>query len=310
MTDTPGDDEPIEPRGRRSLPLGLCFLIGVGAAAVGLLPWLVTGLRLPLQNLWATESTSEQMPLVLLPFSQYALTLIIGLIVTGAALAGLFVRAARPRLPERGVAAVVVGVLVVHGVAMVQTAAVVRSGLAARRESALYLAVLVAVTGLSVLVGALALGLIALAPRGAAVVGMSIGTLAFAPWLSRLIVPFDAISPGPVTLQLLAVARWVPAVLIGAAIAWSGLRTGLRVAAAAVSLLLLWVVPALTTAISSAAGSRVLAHDPSEMALYATEVFRAAATTPALVLPPLVLAVVVAAAGTLALRHRVSEDLG
>lgn len=310
MTDDVADEELSRPAEPRVLPWALCFLIGVAAAGLGLLPWLVTGLRLPLQNLWATESTPEQMPLVLLPFSQYALTLLIGLVVTGAAVAGLFLRVARPRLPERGVAAVVVGVLVVQGLALVQTTTAVRAGLAARPESALYLAVLVTVTGLSIVVGALALGLIALAPRGAAVVGMSIGTLAFAPWLSGLIVPFDTISPGPVTIQLLAVARWVPAVLIGAAIAWSGLRTGLRVAAAAVSLLLLWVVPALTTAISSAAGSRVLAHDPSEMALYASEVFRAAATMPGLVLPPLVLAVAVAAAGILALRHRGSGDLG
>jgi hypothetical protein len=306
VTDSLPDPEQDEAPGRQAPP-GLCFLIGVGAAVVGLLPWLVTGLRLPLQNLWATESTPEQMPLVLLPFSQYALTLIIGLVVTGAALAGLIVRAARPRLPQRGVGAVVVGVLVVHVVAMLQTASTVRAGLAARPESTLYLAVLVAVTGLSVLVGVLALGLIALGPRGAAVVGMSIGTLAFAPWLSSLIIPFGSINSSPATLRVLAVARWVPAVLIGAAIAWSGLRTGLRVAAAGVALLLLWVVPALTTAISSSAGSRVLAHDPREMAQYATEVFRAALTLPGLVLPPLVLAVVVALLGIFGhrvLRHR------
>ncbi|EMQ97153.1 hypothetical protein [Paeniglutamicibacter gangotriensis] len=27
------------------------LLVGIGAVAIGLLPWLVTGLRLPLQNL-------------------------------------------------------------------------------------------------------------------------------------------------------------------------------------------------------------------------------------------------------------------
>ena len=87
----------------------------------------------------------------------------------------------------------------------------------------------------------------------------------------------------------------MPAALVGAAIGWAGVRTVGRALAAVVALVLVAVVPALTTAISSSAGSRVLAHDPREMAAYAVEVFAAASSTPVLVLPPLVVALVAAA---------------
>ena len=34
----------------------LSALVGVVSALVGLLPWLVTGMRLPMQNLWGGDS--------------------------------------------------------------------------------------------------------------------------------------------------------------------------------------------------------------------------------------------------------------
>lgn len=45
--------------------------LGAAAAIVGLIPWIITGMRLPLQNLWATDTRPADMPLALLPFSQY-----------------------------------------------------------------------------------------------------------------------------------------------------------------------------------------------------------------------------------------------
>ena len=65
---------------------------------------------------------------------------------------------------------------------------------------------------------------------------------------------------------------------------------------------LLWVVPALTTAISSAAGTRVLARYPAEMASFGAQVFTQAVLTPALVLPPIVIALAVALLGRPAVR--------
>ena len=286
----------------RLLPSWAWLLVGMVLAVIGLLPWLVTGLRLPLQNLWATETRPEQMPRVLLPFNQYAVVLIIAVLVTGAAAAGLSARVLQQRRGRRGVWAVSGGVLLVQLAAVLQTASVVERGLSGRRVSTLYLAGLVAVALLSVMVGVLALGLIAAAPPAGAVIGLSIGALALGPWLDGLVVPFGSLVTSETTPHLLAVLRWAPPVLVGAAIAWAGLRTIGRIAAAAAALALVWVVPALTTSILNAAGTRVLARYPAEMIRYAVEVFTAALTTPALVLPPILTTVIVAAAG-IAGRH-------
>ena len=278
------------------LPAALCVLLGVAAALVGLLPWLVSGARLPLQNLWATETRPEQMPHVLLPFSQYAVVLVIAVLVTGAAVAGLGARLLRSRLPRRGVLAVAAGVLLVQVTALVQTATVVGAGLSERQASTVYLVGLVVVAVLSVLVGVVALTLTAVAPPAGAVVGLSVGALALGPWLSGLAFPFGSVATSPVSPALLAALRWAPAVLVGITIGWAGLRSAGRVAAALVGLLLLWVVPALTAGLVNAGGSRVLARYPAEMVRYAVEVVVAALTAPAIALPPLVVAAVVAAA--------------
>ena len=296
MTSGASTEESLRPTGPEPMAGWLCFLVGVASAALGLLPWLVTGMRLPLQNLWAGATASGQMPRVMLPFSQYATTFIVGLIVTGAATAGVFARAVRSRLPRPGFLALFLGVLAVQISAVLQTEDVVRAGLQDRRESALYLAALVTGATLSVLLGALVLWLIARAPRAGAVVGLSIAAVAAGPWLSGLLFPWGAVSSGDVGWQL-AVLHWVRPVLVGAAVAWGGINTVGRVVAAAAGLVLLWVGSALTTAIASAAGTRVLARDPAAMLQYGTEVFAAALTTPGVAWPPVGVAVVVAAVG-------------
>lgn len=289
VTATP-DAPPARPA---PAPRWACLLLGVAAAAVGLLPWMATGGRLLVQNLWASDATPETMPRVLLPFSQYTVTTIIGVVVVGAALAGLCARALAHRLPRLGAATVATGVLAVHVTALLQTASVVRSGLREGTESFVYLTALEAVTLLSVLVGVGALALVARAERAGAVVGLAVGALALGPWLSALLL---VVGGGTTTLLVAArLATWVPAALVGAAVGWAGVRTVGRALAAVVAVVLVAVVPALTTAITSSAGSRVLAHDPREMAAYAAQVFLRASTTPALVLPPLVVALAAAA---------------
>jgi hypothetical protein len=271
-------------------------LVGVAAGIVGLLPWLVAGMRLPLQNLWATGTLPDRMPIVLLPFSQYALTLIAALIVTGAAVAALAVRATRVRQPRRGVVATFTGLLAAQVVAVAQTATVVRGGLADRAASDLYFAAVLAVAVLAILVGTGVFWLIAAAPRAGALIGVAIAAIAFGPWLSGLLVPMGTI-PADWLGQLAGYTRWVPPVLIGVAIAWCGLGTIGRVIAAVASLLLLWVAPALITGVTSAAGSRVLADVPLEMLDYAARVTGMALFLPELALPPIISAIVVAVAG-------------
>lgn len=131
-------------------------------------------------------------------------------------------------------------------------------------------------------------------------IGLSLVALMAGTWLGELLMslgttPADAVSP---VVNL--VVRWIPAVRVGAAIAWGGQRTPGRVAAAIGSLLLLWIVPAGITAVTSAAGSRVLLPHPAEMLDYGLGVLRAALFEPDLVLPPLLVALPVAAALTAA----------
>jgi len=274
-----------------------CVGIGVAAAVVALLPWVVTGMRLPLQNLWAVQTLPEDMPIALLPFSQYAVTQILSLLVVGYGAAGIVVRALRTRLPRRAVPAVGAGALAVHLVATVQAAWTVASGLAERTASTVYLAALLAVVAAAVLTGLLVLRLITAPPRAGAVIGLSLVALVVGSWLADLLMPLGSAPGGAAPSVLNLVVRWVPAVLVGAAIAWGGHGTRGRVFAAVGSLLLLWIVPSAFAAVTSAAGSRVLLPYPSEMVDYGLEVLRAAMFAPELVLPPLLVALVVAAAG-------------
>lgn len=277
-----------------SLPWWAALLIGAGAALVGLLPWIITGMRLPLQNLWASSTLPGDMPIALLPFSQYAITLIVGLLVVGAAAGGLAARVLRGRMPRP--ALVLVGVVAVQFTAIVQTASVVAAGVQQRSESAFYVAALTLVAALAAGFGILTFLLIAKAPRGGAVAGLSMAALALGPWLSGLIVPFGTVGSNEI-YAFLGMLRWIPPVLVGLAIAWGGIDTLGRVAAALFGLLLVWIVPAIQTGIGNAAGSRVLANDLDEMREYGLAVFVAALTLPEIVIPPLVVTVLVAAIG-------------
>ncbi|MCM6764438.1 hypothetical protein NB037_18650 [Rathayibacter sp. ZW T2_19] len=283
MTDT----DPIPPR--RVLPS-----IGVGAVAavLGLLPWVVTGMRLPLQNLWGTDTTA--MPFALLPFSQYALTLIVAVLVTGWALAGLAARLGRARGVHPGAAAL--GVAVVQLIALVQTALVVAGGLAEGTASDVYLAALVSGSVAAIAVGAVVLLLIATAPRPGAAIGISLAAVAAGSWVTGLVAPLSSGGTG-VDLTLLDLVQWLPGILAGLGLAWCGLTSVGRVAAWAVSLAALWIGPTLFTAVSAAAGSRVLAQYPLEMLDYGQQVFRTALLLPAVSLRTPITALVVGAVG-------------
>lgn len=275
---------------------------GVVAAAIGLLPWLVTGMRLPLQNLWATPTLPADMPIALLPFSQYAVTRLFGLVVIGYAIGGIAARATRHRHPRRTPLVVAITVLAVHVVATVQAAVVVESGLQDRTASVIYLVALLAVVLFSTLVGLLVLGLVSTSPPPGAMIGLTLAAVASGPWLGGFTALFTPISAGSEIWPLLAAIRWLPAVLVGTALAWSGIGSRGRIAAALVSLTLLWVLPAGFTAVSAAVGSRVLLPYPAELLDYGVGVFTSALFLPELALPPLLVAVAVAALGLVARR--------
>jgi hypothetical protein len=280
----------------RRVPLWACLFIGVGGAVFGLLPWIATGMRLPLQNLWATETAPHDMPLSLLPFSQYSLTLIFGLIVVGSAAAGIAARAVDDRLPRGGFFLVMLGLLATQAAAIVQPALVLHGNLQERTASTFYLGGLIAVCVASVLVGLVALLLIARAPRAGALLGLTVGAIAAGPWLGGFFQPLLA-TGSAITSTVVWVLPWITPVLVGIAIAWTGVNTVGRVIAALIGLALLWIAPAAMTAISSAAGSRVLARDPLDMIDYAIAVFQMALFTPEIALRPIIAAVVVAVVG-------------
>jgi hypothetical protein len=249
------------------------FLLGIAAAAVGILPWLITGSRLPLQNLWASEALPAEMPIALLPFSQYAVILIAGMVITGPLIAGIVLRIGRALLPRHGVLAATLGVLLVQLSATVQSAVVTSDGLRTSSATGLYLVALVVGTIAAIALGLLVLFLLARAGRPGAAIAVSFGAVAANQWLDALIIPFGTVVVSEFSRQLLGATQWVPAILVGLAVAWCGVTTVGRAVASATCLLLLWVTPALVTGITSAAGTRVLTPYPAEMAEYAVQVF-------------------------------------
>ncbi|MCO4255463.1 hypothetical protein [Pseudarthrobacter cellobiosi] len=100
--------------------VALALLIGLLAGLLGLAPWLVTGAQLPLQNLWGAEVLPQQMPLSLLPLSQYGLTTLVALMTVGGAAAGLAVRRWPPARRRLIVWCAAGGVLAVQATVTVQ----------------------------------------------------------------------------------------------------------------------------------------------------------------------------------------------
>ena len=290
----------------------LAIGLGVAAVLVGLAPWLLTGARLPLQNLWdapvveadGVTAAPKSMPVSLLPFSQYALTLQASLLITGSAVAGLVARAAGARRSRGAVIAVLAGTVGAQSVALVQSSVTVTGGLADRVESVVYLGAVVGAAVAGIAFGVVVLLLIARARRGAAVVGLAVGAIALAQWGYALVYPpFSLVTENVAVAD--SVLGWLPAVLVAAAIVWAGVSTIGRAVGAAVALIALWVGPAAITAVSNVAGSRVYASYPFEMVEIAGSIFTSALASPATWRAVLV-AAVLAGIG-LALRRPVQE---
>jgi hypothetical protein len=71
------------------------------------------------------------------------------------------------------------------------------------------------------------------------------------------------------------IARWVPAVLVGSALAWCGLRPARRIVAWVLNLAFLWVIPAQFISVQFVLGTRVLADDLQEMLLMSRQILAA-----------------------------------
>lgn len=295
------DREGIAPRSSSREPWRWAWTvalpIGVGGAVIGLVPWLLSGARLPLQALWEMTTRAAAMPIALLPFSFTTVILVFSLLIVGAAAAGIGGRAVQVR--GWGLVLLTIGVLIVQVGATVQTYGAVRAGLQDRLESDVYLFALVAGTGLSILVGLIVTILVAGAPRAGALIGLTIGAIGMASWVSALLEP-SLSGQGPLAATLVVIP-WVTPVLTGVAIAWTGIATAGRVLAALFALVLVWVAPAVTTALFNALSNQVLVRSSSDVIDYAVGVFQAALLTPELALRPILATALVAGVG-LALR--------
>ncbi|OCG75562.1 hypothetical protein [Microbacterium sediminis] len=246
----------------KHLPLASAALIGVIAALAGLLPWVAAGLQLPLQNLWAAPTLPEDMPFALLPFSQYALPSLFGLLALPGAAVGLALRgrsAPRTRWAAAG------GIVLVQAVAIVQTAIVTAGGMrqtgsptfaadvrSISTAAALYVTAIVVFCAVAAVIGVVALHLAAGTAVPGAAAGLAAGAVAAGFWIrawTDITGPFSLDPPA----VLVWAWQWLPALLVGAILAWSGRRVGAWVGALAI----LWLAPALLWALLGAVASRV-----------------------------------------------------
>ncbi|MFS0911256.1 hypothetical protein AB3M89_05650 [Microbacterium sp. 179-I 3D2 NHS] len=273
------------------------LLIGVGGGILGLLPWVVGGGILPLQNLWASPTMPDDMPFVLLPLSQYSATLLFSLVLLGGVFAGVTVRvvARRRELPVRPAS---LGVAIVHLIAVVQGFAVLAIGhglgIGGDSRAVLYVAGMLGGTIVAAALAQLGLWMTSRSSVAVAALGVALAAVPFASWVARWFIAFTGeVFPPPFLPTLVNV---LPALIVGAALVWCGARPARRIIVWIVSLLALWVMPALFTAIQAGLGMRVLQGDLVEMAKVSAQVFPMALVE--VWMPPLI-ALAIAVIGTL-----------
>ncbi|WP_062518499.1 hypothetical protein [Demequina gelatinilytica] len=224
--------------------------VGVGSALLGLAPWLVTGARLPLQNIWLEQTLPEEMPTALLPLNQYYVASIAAMLVLGGAFAGAVLRILRRHGTALPAGAAATGVALVQLVALVQSTLALRSGLGDDGRSQAYVAALVAGSAVCVVLSAAVL--VALARYGTAGAAVALGAAGIASmsWLDGLVLESRDVASLVYGNPLTYVREWLPILVVAGAAAWSGFVTVRRSVATVVILVMLWVVPATTTAVA------------------------------------------------------------
>ncbi|MET3932735.1 hypothetical protein [Arthrobacter sp. OAP107] len=290
----------------------LGWLLGILAGLLGLAPWLITGAQLPLQNLWGTEVLPDRMPVSLLPLSQYELTTLVALLTTGGAAAGLAVRIWNPVRRRLTAWCAASGALAVQFTAAVQSFTVLEGGLADETMAGIYFAGLLA--GVIACIAAGLAAFLLLVSRRRALVALGAGLMAVpaTSWAVEWVVGFVGHINVPTAVP--TVARWIPALIVGCALAWCGLRPARRALVWLADLSLLWVVPALFTSVSYVLGTRVLAGDLQEMLLMSRQILAATLGPDGGALPTVLLALTVGLAGlgirALAARRRLGSPAG
>lgn len=282
------------PRGAAS-SAALGLLIGILAAGLGLAPWWISGAQLPLQNLWATQVMPDQMPLALLPLSQYEVLTIVALLTTGGAAAGLAVRIWSPVRRRLVTWCAIVGLLLVQVAATVQSFELLGQGLMGGTLAQYYRAGLMAGVICSILAALVALLLISSRSTVATTIGCGLMAVPFTSWAVEWVV--GVVGHTNVPIEVPSIAHWLPAIVVGCALAWCGVKPLGRLAVWALNLAFLWVIPAVFTAVQSVLGTRVIAGDIPEMVLMGREVLTAALGPDGGAVPTVLLALAIGLAG-------------
>lgn len=238
-------------------------IVGVAAATVGLLPHLLAGARLPLQNLWALDTDPDDYPWTLLPVSQYYAWWMVAMLVAGGVLAGLLVRALTMHEVSRPTAALGVGLM--HSVAIGQSYWHVAYGLQVTvgvKRAVAYFVVMLAVAVAGAIFAQGCFWLVTTASVAPAAFGLVLGSIPVVEWL---------ITPSTVHLGAFAsyspvelLRSWLPAILAGLALAWCGSRRS-RAWVWGASLAALWLMPTIVAPLQFVAGSRSILSQPSEI---------------------------------------------
>lgn len=235
------------------------FGVGVAGALFGLLPWLVSGERLPLQNLWATAVLPADMPWVMLPLNQYLVGRIVAMLAIGGFFAGLSSRlwgSAAQRPWTR------LGVLLVHLIAVGQSMAVLAAGLTPGRLTTAYLAVLLAFCLAGVALAQL-LFWVSAPQRWRAALGIALTALVLPSWLMEW--ALTAFGETAVPIPLTSALMWLSPLIVGGALAWCGLGGVTRAITWIVGLAGLWLLPIMTAALGGASSRVAIGQGPASM---------------------------------------------
>jgi hypothetical protein len=236
-------EDAVETRGseRRGI------VIGAGCGLVGLSPWLVLGERLPLQNLWRTQTMPGAMPWAMVPLNQYYLPTILALLIVPGLIGGVVVRALRRpelRMPAGQ------GLLVFQVVAVVQSFAVLVPGLRLSGLAAVYVVGLAVSCLLGLGIGQAVLWLIPSDRPADTALGLILAAAPLARWL---IAPWElGLAPFGVPSALVVAVQWLPGLMVGLVLVGCTLRRQNRLRTWVVGALVVWLVPAAFDAASSA----------------------------------------------------------
>lgn len=271
----------------------LSLAVGIVASVVMLFPAWVGGSRLPLQNLWQTETLPDDMPFALLPVSQYSALRIFGMLLIGGVVAGLVTHLLSRRRRMRPWA-VGLGVLLVHVMVTVQSFVTLAGGLdmSGGRE-VLYFGGMLGGVVTGILLAQLGLWLTSRRSVTPVALGIVLAAVPFVSWITTAISAFTTYAGYPMWAG--EILRWLPAVIVGLTLVWAGVRPGGRLVVWVVGVGAVWVLPAVFTALGYVLGSRVLQGDLGDMADAATQVFPLAL---AVLWQPAIVALVIAVIGT------------